>query len=469
MFVLPLEGLRGIGSKSPPRITAHYVKSIRRPLMPSHGPGGVTATKDNNGTLIRQMYANITILAEDFTQHGFSGEVVMYPVFDYSTEGSNIIVGDRLKSGITTGYALFTGVVSGYYRLDFIGPYRTTSVPIYVNQTGSLNAKDLITASTGASASQTAYTQAQSDSRFVHITGSEVISGDKRLYWNGGALQLGPLAGFGGGTTGIGLYYAPTDELIFRTNAEALSIPNKLIIENAQPGLVFIGAGDSSLTQGDLSTVHIARLTGVTGAVQTQLTDKVSKGGNETISGTKTFANDVAINGNLTGANIGLANLYNLSNSIILGAGSRILLDSATGTSLDWQGRTLSGNWNAQGLAVSGTPVMLSSGSRPYVVAGTGTGTFTVNFSGNPNQQLNISVSGSYTFTGSNVPPSGFVSDVYVYIKNTATGACALTFPGAWTNLGAGWPTGLLAGKSAMLWVRAIDTGTTLGSFNVQL
>jgi hypothetical protein len=150
-------------------------------------------------------------------------------------------------------------------------------------------------------------------------------------------------------------------------------------------------------------------------------------------------------------------------------SGTAIIVNVPSG-SIDINNRILTGNWNAQGLAVSGIPVMLSSGSRLYNTATTGTsGALTVDFSGNPNQQLNISTSGSFTFSGTNYPPANYISDVYVYINNTATGACALTFPAAWKNLGGGWPTGLLSGKCAMLWVRAIDTGTTVGSFNVQL
>jgi hypothetical protein len=55
--------------------------------------------------------------------------------------------------------------VSGNYYLDLVGPFKTTRCPILVSGTGTLNAKDLITTSTGVNGN-VAYTRAQADSRF---------------------------------------------------------------------------------------------------------------------------------------------------------------------------------------------------------------------------------------------------------------------------------------------------------------
>ena len=90
--------------------------------------------------------ANITVQAADFTDTAFSGRhVTMTPQFSYSIEGNNLILGDRLtQTTDANGQTIFSGVVSGNYTLDFIGPFKVTSVPIYVNATGNLNAKDLI-------------------------------------------------------------------------------------------------------------------------------------------------------------------------------------------------------------------------------------------------------------------------------------------------------------------------------------
>ena len=119
----------------------------------------------------------------------------------------------------------------------------------------------------------------------------------------------------------------------------------------------------------------------------------------------------------------------------------------------------------------SQTGNFLTSGSVPYnnLTSGT-TGYFTINFSGNPNQQINLVNTGTYTVTGSNYPSSGYVSDIIVFLYNTTTGNSIINFPSGWINIGGGWPTGIVSGKSATMWVRAIDnTGMVIGSYNTQL
>ncbi len=118
-------------------------------------------------------YANVTINAEFFTQNPFAvRKVVMTPLYSYAIDGSEIVAGDRLiKTTNSSGSVVFSGVVSGAYRLDFIGPNRITPVTILVNNTGNLNAANLVVASvSGTNTSAIAYSQAQSDARFYPLT-----------------------------------------------------------------------------------------------------------------------------------------------------------------------------------------------------------------------------------------------------------------------------------------------------------
>lgn len=113
--------------------------------------------------------------------------------------------------------------------------------------------------------------------------------------------------------------------------------------------------------------------------------------------------------------------------------------------------------------------------ANPYSTLTTGnyganTGLITINFSGKENQRFNLSGSGqNYIFSGQNWPGNGNVNDVYINIINTASGTIGLTFPSGWCNLGAGWPTGIISGKYAMVWLRAYDTTGVMGTYNVAL
>lgn len=97
-------------------------------------------------------------------------------------------------------------------------------------------------------------------------------------------------------------------------------------------------------------------------------------------------------------------------------------------------------------------------------------GTLNINFSGLANQQFDLNSAGPYSITGSNWPAVGHVADVLVYIENTYGSSVNLTFPGTWKNIGTGWQPTLLANKSALLWLRAIDnTGKVIGTINSQV
>jgi hypothetical protein len=96
--------------------------------------------------------------------------------------------------------------------------------------------------------------------------------------------------------------------------------------------------------------------------------------------------------------------------------------------------------------------------------------TITIDFSGTQNQLIYLTGQFTYTFTGSNYPDSGKISDIYLNIFYTNNNTAPTIFPSGWKNLGGGWPTGLYSGRAAMLWARAIDnTGLVVGTFNAEL
>lgn len=113
---------------------------------------------------------NVNIKVEDFTQQPWNvRQVVMTPLYSYTVDGNNIVPGDRLvRRTDANGSVTFSGVVSGAYELEFIGSHRITPLEILVSGTGTLNAKDLIGIRlSGLSASEMAYSMAQSDVRFA--------------------------------------------------------------------------------------------------------------------------------------------------------------------------------------------------------------------------------------------------------------------------------------------------------------
>ena len=87
-----------------------------------------------------------------------------------------------------------------------------------------------------------------------------------------------------------------------------------------------------------------------------------------------------------------------------------------------------------------------------------------------PNQYVNINVVGAYSFTSSNHPTSGQYADLLLHINNTHTvsSTSSLSFPAAWKAIGQAWPTKITGSKSAVVWLRALDTTTVVGTYNVQ-
>jgi hypothetical protein len=75
----------------------------------------------------------------------------------------------------------------------------------------------------------------------------------------------------------------------------------------------------------------------------------------------------------------------------------------------------------------------------------------------------------TYSFTSSNQPSSGQFADTSVYITNTITSNTAsLSFTDSWINLNGGWPTYITASKNAMIFLRAIDTSSVVGTYLTQ-
>jgi hypothetical protein len=84
----------------------------------------------------------------------------------------------------------------------------------------------------------------------------------------------------------------------------------------------------------------------------------------------------------------------------------------------------------------------------------------------NPDQYINLTTAQVYNFTASNLPTSGQISDVFLYINHTAGTTSSLSFPSNWKNMSSGWPSSLAANTIATLWIRAEDVGSIIGTFN---
>jgi hypothetical protein len=94
------------------------------------------------------------------------------PVFDYTTNGQNIVVGER-RALVTdaSGAVTFSGVVTGNYTISLIGDFKPTKVPILASGTGLLNAVDLISASLVTPDNLASYSRRQIDAKIAAISG----------------------------------------------------------------------------------------------------------------------------------------------------------------------------------------------------------------------------------------------------------------------------------------------------------
>jgi hypothetical protein len=95
----------------------------------------------------------------------------------------------------------------------------------------------------------------------------------------------------------------------------------------------------------------------------------------------------------------------------------------------------------------------------------------TCSFAETPTQWVNITTASNYSFTASNIPPLGNSqsADILIYINNTSQYTCSLTFPSTWINVSSTWPTSITASKNAVIWLKAFDNNTIIGTMNIQI
>lgn len=129
--------------------------------------------------------------------------------------------------------------------------------------------------------------------------------------------------------------------------------------------------------------------------------------GNQVISGNKSFSSSIIVTGNVTAtSNVSAGNYQNSAGANIIGANSRVLLDSGLAISVDWQNRILSGTWNAQNLLISGQSITASG----YITTGQ-TGLFYPN--SNPSGYA-TGVSAAFLLSKSQFLTSGTLSVVSI-------------------------------------------------------
>ena len=112
-----------------------------------------------------------------------------------------------------------------------------------------------------------------------------------------------------------------------------------------------------------------------------------------------------------------------------------------------------------------------TSPSFPYItIVTSSTNWITCSFN-DQYEYVNLTVSGSYSFTSSNLPDVGKLSDLSLFINNTITGTgqtASLSFPSSWLNFNGGWPTQLTASKNALIFLRAFGTSPLIGTYQLQ-
>jgi hypothetical protein len=84
-----------------------------------------------------------------------------------------------------------------------------------------------------------------------------------------------------------------------------------------------------------------------------------------------------------------------------------------------------------------------------------------------PNSRVVFQTTASYSFTSSNHPAVGTTqfADIVLFITNSSVGSSSLVFPTNWINIAGSWPTTISASRAAVLWLRAFDDYTVIGSY----
>lgn len=209
-------------------------------------------------------------------------------------------------------------------------------------------------------------------------------------------------------TTGGPYYPLNSNPSGYVTAAQAGGVQNVVISGATLSGnITFTGIGGLIVSRTG-QTIYFSGGAGSTGTSQ-NLTNVVFTTGDQTISGNKSFANPLVVSGNISavGANIIANNYANGAGSVIIGAGSRVAVDSGAGISVDWQNRILSGFWNVQSLTISGVGIITANQTGNFLTSGNLTNmVYTTGdqaISGNKSFANSVVVTGNITAAGGNV------------------------------------------------------------------
>jgi hypothetical protein len=82
-------------------------------------------------------------------------------------------------------------------------------------------------------------------------------------------------------------------------------------------------------------------------------------------------------------------------------------------------------------------------------------------------QYVNITSGSLYNFTCSNIPSSGNVSNINLFIYNTANSTSSFAFPSGWIFMGSK-PTSISSSKSGILSLKGYDNGNIVAAFAAQ-
>lgn len=107
------------------------------------------------------------------------------------------------------------------------------------------------------------------------------------------------------------------------------------------------------------------------------------------------------------------------------------------------------------------------SPSQPYVTLTTSSTNWVTCSLATPEQYVAITTGQAYSFTSSNVPDSGQVAGMTLFINNTATATSSLSFPTSWIWIGSK-PANISSSVCGVLTLKAYDTTKTVAAFAVQ-
>ena len=120
--------------------------------------------------------------------------------------------------------------------------------------------------------------------------------------------------------------------------------------------------------------------------------------------------------------------------------------------------------------SLRGTASFASSASyivanRAYTTLTSGSDNYITCSFGIAEQYFDLTTGLNYTITCSNPPPANRLSDIRIFVNNTAAATSSLTFGAGWKNLSGGWPVSITSSKSFMVVLTAYGPTTVVGSF----